>query len=161
MTNPRQTTSGNPPEDGHWDGPAPAPIDPKTGQHKDYWVLPESDRLKGFVRPVRRSYRHVGPTPPANLRDLTDEEHDRYDHFGYVKYEEYRPNDSCVTGRFWTQRQLDSLGGCGTVTTIAQSIAETYARQPGYYGSTFCCHCNTHLPVDEFVWDGTSERVGS
>ena len=28
---------------------------------------------------------------------------------------------------------------CGTVTTMGQSIAETYARQPNFYGGTFCC----------------------
>lgn len=160
MTKPRQTTDGNPPLDDHWDGPAPAPIDPKSGQHGAYWVLPESERAKGFVRPVRRSYKHVGPQLPANLRDLTEEEHERYDRFGYVKYEEYPESDSCVTGRFWTQAQLDTKA-CGTVTTMAATIAETYARDPKYYGKTFCCACGDHLPVEEFVWDGTTERVGS
>lgn len=41
MDKPRYTTSGDPPEDGRWDGPAPAPINPATGQHRAYWVLPE------------------------------------------------------------------------------------------------------------------------
>lgn len=50
---------------------------------------------------------------------------------------------------------------CGTVTTMALGIAETYARDPKFYGATFCCHCGTHLPVSEFVWDGTDEEVGS
>lgn len=110
MTKPRQTTNGEPPTDGHWDGPAPGPVDPTTGQHKSYWVLPESERSKGFVRPVRLSYVH-------------------------------------------------SI--CGAVTRMSRSIAETYARDPKYYGATFCVHCRDHLPVDEFLWEGTDEHVGS
>lgn len=161
---PRATTDGNPPRDGHWDGPAPAPIDPATGQHGAYWVLPEAERAKGFVRPVRTSYRHVGVPAPGNLRDLTPEEAERYAEFGYIKYEEYPASDSCVTGRFWTQKQLDSLGGCGSVTTMGSALAETYARDPKYYGATFCCHCQKHLPVGEkgeFIWETDRTRVGT
>lgn len=50
---------------------------------------------------------------------------------------------------------------CGSLTTMASSIAETYARDPTFYGSTFCCTCGTHFPVAEFTWDGTDEIVGS
>lgn len=56
------------------------------------------------------------------------------------------------------------LGGCGTVTTMNQAIAETYARTPGFYGATYCAGCRTHLPVGEngqFYWDGTTEKVGT
>lgn len=106
---PSDTVSGNPPADDCWDGPAPQPIDPKTGQHGDHWVLPEEERKKGFVRPVRTSYIHEK---------------------------------------------------CGTTTTMPRGIAETYARDPKYYGSTFCCGCRNYLPVREFRWkDGTT--VGS
>ena len=35
-------------------------IDPTTGQQKAYVVLSKEDRAKGFVRPVRRAYVHVG-----------------------------------------------------------------------------------------------------
>jgi hypothetical protein len=52
-------------------------------------------------------------------------------------------------------------GVCGTKTTMARPIAETYARNPKFYGSTFCVRCRDHLPVSEFVWDGTDEPVGS
>ena len=34
-------------------------IDPRTGQQKAYVVLSEEERAKGFVRPVRRTYRHL------------------------------------------------------------------------------------------------------
>ena len=50
---------------------------------------------------------------------------------------------------------------CGTTTSMGQALAETYARDPKFYGATFCVGCNKHLPVDEFVWDGTNEKVGS
>lgn len=52
-------------------------------------------------------------------------------------------------------------GGCGTRTVMAPSIAETYARDPGFYSGTFCCSCRTHRPLAEFVWEGTQEVVGS
>ncbi len=51
------TVSGKPPET--FDGPAPAPTDVETGMHKDYYVLSEEERKKGFVRPVRDSYIHL------------------------------------------------------------------------------------------------------
>ena len=55
---------------------------------------------------------------------------------------------------------------CGTVTTMGQALAETYAVNPGFYGSTYCCGCSMHRAVDEFVWlnvtgEITSEPVGS
>ena len=53
---------------------------------------------------------------------------------------------------------------CGTVTTMNVAIAETYARDPHFYGATYCCACRMHLPVGphgEFVWEGTDEKVGS
>lgn len=44
---------------------------------------------------------------------------------------------------------------CGAVTTMGRAIAETYARQPDFYGGTFCATCSAHFPVGpdgEFVW---------
>lgn len=89
-------------------------INPATGMQRDYVVLAEEERAKGFVRPVRRRYRHIR---------------------------------------------------CGGVTTMAQSIAETYARDPHHYsGTTFCAICRQHYPVGEsgeFVWDGAEEKMGT
>jgi hypothetical protein len=84
-----------------------------NGQQKDYVVLTAEERSKGFVRPVRRSYKHLP---------------------------------------------------CGSVTTMGQSIAETYAREPRFYSGTFCCHCAAHLPVGEdgqFVWIDDGTKVGT
>jgi hypothetical protein len=53
---------------------------------------------------------------------------------------------------------------CGTDTTMARTIAETYARDPAFYGGTFCVACRGHFPTGadgEFVWKGTSEKVGT
>jgi hypothetical protein len=50
---------------------------------------------------------------------------------------------------------------CSVVTCMSQDIAETYARDPKFYSGTFCVGCRKHLPLDEFVWDGTNETVGS
>lgn len=50
---------------------------------------------------------------------------------------------------------------CGSETRMARTIAETYARQPDFYGGTFCCACRAHFPLDQFVWKGTQEQVGS
>ena len=49
---------------------------------------------------------------------------------------------------------------CGVATTMNQTIAETYARKPKFYGSTYCVGCQMHLPVSEFKWDD-GEVVGS
>ncbi|MDE8654785.1 hypothetical protein [Novosphingobium album (ex Liu et al. 2023)] len=86
---------------------------PRKGQQRDYVVLSADERAKGFVRPVRRAYRHLR---------------------------------------------------CGTVTKMGQALAETYACDPEFYSGTFCCSCGSHFPVGqagEFVWDGTSEKVGT
>jgi hypothetical protein len=142
-----------------------APDTQPVPQHETYLVLSEAERAKGFVRPVRLSYRHVGIAGPKHpLRDLTDEEK-AANGARYAKYETYPESESPLVGRYWMQEQLDSIGkGCGTVTTMGQALAETYAREPGFYGATYCCGCMMHRPVGddgEFVWDGTTERVGT
>ena len=53
---------------------------------------------------------------------------------------------------------------CGGKTIMNRTIAETYARQPDFYSGTFCCYCGEHFPVGEngeFVWTGTTEKVGT
>lgn len=85
-------------------------------QAEVYLVLSEEERAKGYVRPVRTTYEHVG---------------------------------------------TDESPGCGTPTRMSAPLAETYAREPRFYGATYCCGCRKHLPVSEFIWSGTTERVGS
>ena len=153
MSDNRTTTSGN-------------PIDEQTtelkdnGQQKDYIILTEEERAKGFIRPVRTTYVHVGNKPKYPLRILTDIEHEKYDKYGYEAFEVYPESESPKTGRYWTKEQLAN-NGCGATTTMSMDISETYARDPKFYGATFCVTCGTHLPVEEFVWVGTEEKVGS
>lgn len=159
------TTDPQDPRLGHGTDREPGP------QNAAYLVLSDKERAKGFVRPVRLSYRHVGtPGPRWPLRDLTAEEQERYAGAGYVKFEEYPPDDRPALGRFWTQAQLDSIGkGCGAVTTMSRAIAETYSARPAFYGATYCVGCRLHLPVGkqgEFTWvetDGSEagNRVGT
>jgi hypothetical protein len=154
------TTDPKDPRLGHGVDAAP------TKQNEAYLVLSEEERAKGFVRPVRRAYVHVGAMGPKHpLQDLTPEDVAPYKDLGYVKFEAYpdpNPDGSSISGRYWTQAQLDNVGkGCGCRTTMGQEIVETYARDPKFYGSTYCCGCQRHIAVDEFEWDGTHERVGS
>ena len=108
------TSDRNDPRLGHGADVTPQPM------NEVYLVLSAEDRARGFVRPVRQSYRHQDPE-------------------------------------------------CGAITTMAQGIAETYARQPSFYGSTYCCGCQMHRPVGqhgEFTWmdeggQDTTELVGT
>ncbi len=53
---------------------------------------------------------------------------------------------------------------CRTVTSMGNALAETYARDPGFYSGTYCATCKAHFPVGadgEFVWHGTTEKVGT
>ncbi len=138
-------------------GPDTEPV----AQQEVYLVLSDDERAKGFVRPLRFSYRHVGPPAPKYpLRDLTDEQKERFG-TDWAKYEVY-PEGQRSTGKFWTAEQLSAiLNGCETVTTMGQAIAETWARDVHFYGYTFCVHCQKHLPVSEFVWVDDGTIVGS
>lgn len=102
----------------------------ETGQHNAYIVLCEDERKKGFVRPYRDAYKHVG-----TLVEVVHEPS-----FSVSRHRE---------------------GGCGTVTTMGRSLSETYARDPAFYGATFCMRCNAHFPVDQFVWTADGAQVGS
>ena len=75
-------------------------------QQEVYLVLSDEERAKGFVRPVRRSYKHLA---------------------------------------------------CGSVTTMDDAIAQTYARNPKFYGWTFCFHCRKHFRL--FTWLGRANFV--
>jgi len=117
----------------------------KTGQHSSYIVLCPDERAKGFVRPYRDAYKHVGP----NLCGLVVEQGDT------VCYMDPGHDGPCgvATG--------PRPQACGSVTTMGRALSETYARDPKFYGATFCVTCNRHLPVSEFVWTADGEQVGS
>lgn len=154
------TTDPRDPRLGHGVDSAPRP------QNDAYLVLSDDERAKGFVRRVRSSYKHVGrPGPRYPLVDLTAEQRDRHLGTGYVKFEPYPEEELPSLGKFWTQAELDAVDkGCGGVTTMGDAIAETYARDPYFYGATYCVQCRRHLPVGiagEFVWLDDGKRVGT
>jgi len=41
---------------------------------------------------------------------------------------------------------------CHSKTHMGLALSETYARDPHFYGATFCCACGGHFPVAEFKW---------
>lgn len=43
---------------------------------------------------------------------------------------------------------------------MGRALSETYARDPKFYVATYCVHCRAHFPAEEFLWDGTNEKVG-
>ena len=50
---------------------------------------------------------------------------------------------------------------CGGTTIMGDALAETYARDPSFYGGTYCCQCQMHKPLAEFVWSDDGQTVGS
>ena len=142
------------------------PDEEPVPMNEKYLVLPDEERMKGYLQPVRRSYVHAhapkGPMFP--LRDLTAEEAETHAGYGYAKYEEYpdsyrEENNTTALGHFWTQAQLDLANKvCGGKTTMGVVLAETYARDPWYYSATYCAVCHMHRPLVEFVWDDGSDQ---
>jgi len=150
------------------DGSTPSPgwNDIKeNGQQVDYLVLCPEERAKGFVRPLRRSYVHVGKKLRGSLEMLS------------VVYQsesgkEYVAKDNFELqgtrcGTYLTQQDVDHIkrsgyyGGCGGHTAMSLALCETYARDPKFYGSTFCVGCGRHFPVSEFIWCEDGQMVGS
>jgi hypothetical protein len=50
---------------------------------------------------------------------------------------------------------------CGVETRMGLALCETYARQPSFYGLTYCVGCSKHLPVSEFRWAEDGAVVGT
>lgn len=50
---------------------------------------------------------------------------------------------------------------CGGLTSMGLPLCETYARDPKFYGSSYCVQCQKHLPVAEFKWAEDGAIVGS
>ena len=150
-----------------------------NGQNEAYLVLSKEELDKGFVRPYRDSYVHVGRLHNYKglHKILTEKEKSelRYTTKNINSLKEYvalmttltHEDGSFLGGTYVTQEELDAwkehkrVGGCGTLTKMNRTIAETYARDPKFYSATFYIGCGGHLPVNEFLWDGTNEEVGS
>jgi len=48
---------------------------------------------------------------------------------------------------------------CCTSTSMAENIAATYARDPWFYGATYCVNCRMHRPLNEFIWEPDGESM--
>lgn len=55
--------------------------------------------------------------------------------------------------------RYDHVDGCGRTTRMGSDLAESFARDPGQYGKTFCSSCSDYYPLDEFTWTGTDIRL--
>lgn len=141
----------------------------KTGQHKDYIVLCPDERAKGFVRPYRDAYRHVGEKMCGAYIDPPHIRNNPENTQTLICRKAVGHEGSCGD-LWWTLPHAEAeqvhrtkrRGGCGKITTMGRSLAETYARDPKFYGATFCTNCNHHLPVAEFTWyemDGTEGPI--
>jgi hypothetical protein len=138
----------------------------EVGQHDTYLVLPDEELSKGFVRPYRDKYIHVGRHYKDGVRML--EKPDKSNGKTYVAIADISHDGKIIGGAYITQEELDQynktggyIGGCGTETVMGQKLSETYARFPKFYSATFCVGCNKHLPVSEFRWSKDDEVVGS
>lgn len=124
-------------------GPAAAPIETANGEE----VTTSSGRP-----PVVGHKAGMGVPGPAKLSDGQNVDH-------WVLSEAERKKGFVEPVRCSYQHLK-----CGVVTRMPLSIGETYARNPKFYGATFCCGCKTYLPVGEhgeFVWEHTDQKVGT
>lgn len=95
------------------------------------------------------------PTDPRLTRGVDSEPVDQADVYLVLSPEER------AKGFVRPVRDAYKHATCGGVTTMASALAETYARDPSFYGATYCVHCRKHLPVAEFTWDKDGTVVGS
>lgn len=74
---------------------APGPIDPETGQNIGHWVLPEEDRAKGVVRPLRLIYTHescgADTEMPQEIAETIARDPSYYSEMFCVRCKEYLP----------------------------------------------------------------------
>lgn len=142
-------------------------------QAKVYLVLSDEEKAKGYVRTVRKVYIHRGIKVSLEQKDnitvLSKEDQHKYNQYGYYAYIKYSEDKYPSLGEYITKEVYNAIqegkqyvNGCGTTTRMVQEIAETYARNPKFYGATYCISCKKHLPVSEFVWlDNPDQEVGS
>jgi hypothetical protein len=119
---------------------------------------------------VDKMIREAGAVPPVDRsqRTLTDgsqvtEDHRELKPNGQQKGYVVLSDAERARGFVRPVRRTYVHQKCGVATTMGQSLAETYARDPSFYSGTFCSGCGSHFPVGadgEFVWDDGS-KVGT
>jgi len=53
------------------------------------------------------------------------------------------------------------VDGCGEETGMSEELVKSVARNPEYYGKTYCAGCEEHVPVSEVEWQDGSDWVVS
>jgi hypothetical protein len=124
------------------------------------WTCPDCNTTNEMFR---SDCKECGREPRTTLSDGTQiySEHRRLKENGQQEGYVVLAEEERAKGFVRPVRQSYLHLECGTITTMGQTIAETYARNPSFYSGTFCCGCGKHFPVSEFVWDGSNERVGT
>jgi hypothetical protein len=51
-----------------------------------------------------------------------------------------------------TYKHTKGEEACQTTTKMNRAISETYAKDPSFYGSTYCVCCGKHLSLKYFQW---------
>lgn len=142
----------------------------ESGQQAGYVVLSAEERAKGFVRPVRKSYIHVGrkicgKEPETLVVAGLSEDYVAWLCTGKLEHEGPCSSHKAVTAHeLKTFKKTGTLTGCNYVTSMGRELAETYARDPSFYNGTFCSHCKMHFPVGadgEFEWLAETAKVGT
>jgi hypothetical protein len=107
----------------------------EEGQHAIYLVLSEEERSKGFIRPYRDKYLHVGNTPKYKrlhrMLDPNDSGDKEMMDKGYVAVMCTLENEdgSFGGGPYVDQKEFDAwnlgllLGGCGVETRMSRAGA--------------------------------------
>jgi len=110
---------------------------------------------------VDKIIRDAGGTPPVDLTrrttvggmDPNDPKHRETLPNGQQKDYIVLSADERARGFVRPVRTKYTHVTCGTVTRMSQAIAETYARDPTFYGGTFCVACGQHFPLVKYGKD--------
>lgn len=62
------------------------------------------------------------------------------------------PAEEIAKGYVKPYRDTYRHTACGSTTTMPAATAQTYARDPWFYGGTYCVRCGMHRDLDEFTW---------
>lgn len=134
---------------------------PKSGspgapdEHSVIYIRPDGDKMKvSYAEPLDSSLT-TDPTDPALTRGVDYEPRPQSEKYLVLSAEER------AKGFVRPVRSKYVHGTCRTITAMGIELAETYARDPSFYGATYCCFCRKHRPVSEFTWVDDNEVVGS
>jgi hypothetical protein len=141
---------------------------PDQARHLAYLMIRKADEAEREAK-IKYWQEQESKVPPVDrtARTLTDGSPETPDHreidpsTGMQKAYIVLSAEERAKGFVRPVRRTYTHATCGTNTTMGLALAETYARDPKFYGGTFCCSCRTHFPLEQFVWEGTDEKLGT